>query len=75
VNLCSLRLVISWPFPTHITLVHLLFKGGFNIALSWIPGYGSEAADATSRGNLIPGISDLNYRTGFCHSVLATPVS
>jgi hypothetical protein len=29
-----------------------------------VPGYGTEAADAAARGNLIPGVSDWGYRTG-----------
>jgi hypothetical protein len=59
---------------------HSLFKRGFNISLSWIPGHvgfsGNEAADAAARdatlqGTLIPGVTNMDFRTALRQSVLA----
>jgi hypothetical protein len=34
---------------------------------------GDQAArDVTLQGNLVPGVSDLDFRTNFCQSVLVT---
>jgi hypothetical protein len=48
---------------------------GFSSTLSWILGYGNvpaDAAAAAASGNWIPSVSDVNYRTGFCQSILVT---
>jgi hypothetical protein len=59
---------------------HSLFKRGFDIAVSWIPGHvgisGNEAADAaardaTRRGTLIPGVTSMDFSTALRQSVLA----
>jgi ribonuclease HI len=59
---------------------HSLFKRGFNITLSWIPGHVgiscNEAADAAARdatlqGTLIPGVTNTDIKTAIRQSVLA----
>jgi hypothetical protein len=59
---------------------HSLFKWGFNITLSWMPGHvgisGNEAADAAARDatvqdTLIPGVTNMDFRTALRQSVLA----
>jgi ribonuclease HI len=61
---------LTHPFIQELCLsCHSLFKRGFDIAVSWIPGHvgisGNEAADAAARdatfqGTLIPGVTSMD---------------